>query len=376
MHRYLILVIALAGFLTSCRPSGPAAFAVTVPPTPTPAQVAQAQRSRSSASDSVTLVPTLNRQPSRTPTATLTTIPTNTPRPTLTPTIARTPIPINSPTPRLSGSPTDEEGTPPPTWTPPPDDPATRIDDHYYMYRPIDADFTNWVDRTYPYGGTQGGQLQTHHGVEFINTRGTPVLAVAEGKVVYAGEDQTQQFGPSTNYYGRLVVIEHPFRAAGGEPVFSLYGHLERVLVETGEPVIRGQEIGLVGDAGVAYGPHLHFEVRVGDPTSFAATRNPELWIFPFGGFGTLAGRVTDADGSPLYDVTIQVRSPNVARYAFSYADDSVNGDSVFGENFALGDLPANYYDVSVTADGRVRFRRMVYVYPNRTTWVDIQLSP
>ena len=367
MLHYLVLLFALAGLIASCRPSGPVAFAVTAPP---------ATQMRVARSTSVTLVPTLNRQPSRTPTPTATMFPSNTPRPTSSPTRARTAIPINSPTPDFNRLSTDADVTPPPTSTPPPDDPATRIDDHYYMHRPIHADFTNWIDRTYPYGATQGGQLQTHHGVEFINTRGTPVLAVADGRVVYAGDDQTQQFGPTTNYYGRLVVIEHPFTAENGAPVFSLYGHLERVLVETGEPVIRGQEIGLVGDSGVAYGPHLHFEVRVGDATDFGATRNPELWIIPFGGFGTLAGRVTDASGAMLYDVTIQVRSPNLARYAFSYADDSVNPDPVFGENFTLGDLPANYYDVSVTVDGRVRFRRMVYVYPNRTTWIDIELSP
>jgi murein DD-endopeptidase MepM/ murein hydrolase activator NlpD len=130
-----------------------------------------------------------------------------------------------------------------------------------------------------------------------------------------------------------------------------------------------------VGDSGIAMGPHLHFEVRVGDPYSFAATRNPELWIYPYQTFGTLMGVVTDANGTVLRDVTIQVKSTDITRYAFSYADDTVNSDPAFGENFTLGDLPANYYEVSVNDNGRVRFQQLVYVYPSRTTWVEVKLK-
>jgi hypothetical protein len=74
--------------------------------------------------------------------------------------------------------------------------------------------------------------------------------------------------------------------------------------------------------------------------------------------------------------VTLQVRSTDITRYAFSYADNSVNGDTVFKENFVLGDLPANYYEVAVNDNGRVRFQKIIYVYPNRTTWIDVQLRP
>jgi murein DD-endopeptidase MepM/ murein hydrolase activator NlpD len=134
--------------------------------------------------------------------------------------------------------------------------------------------------------------------------------------------------------------------------------------------------IGLVGGTGVAFGPHLHFEVRSGDPTSFDATLNPELWIFPFRNFGTLAGRVTDGSGNLLYDVTLRVQATGVTRYAFTYADDSVNPDPLLGENFTLGDLPAGYYEVIVSENGRVRFQKIIYSYPNRTTWIDVELRP
>jgi murein DD-endopeptidase MepM/ murein hydrolase activator NlpD len=325
------------------------------------------------ASRTPTLPPSATFTPTRTPTITPTPTNTLTPTDTLTPTITPTPVPIASPTPTNPAD--DPNNTPVPTWTPPPADPASQIADHYHFRRPISDEGINYVDRTYPYGNTSGGRLQVHHGVDMPNPRGTPILAAADGVVLYAGDDSTTIFGPTNVYYGNLVVIQHAFTAADGQSVFSLYGHMDHVDVQTGQAVKVGDQIGIVGSSGVAIGPHLHFEVRVGDAYNFGATRNPELWIFPYGGYGTLTGRVTDASGTPLYDVTLQVKSTDISRYAFSYADTSVNPDPVFNENFVLGDLPTNYYEVSVNDNGRVRFRQIVYVYKNRTTWIDVKLN-
>lgn len=332
-----------------------------------------------------TYTPSITPSPTYTPSSTLT--PSITPSPTFTitpsPTLTLTPIPSATPypttTPIASATPTspleDPNSTPLPTWTPPPPDPSTQINDHYVFGRPISPNGTNWVDRNYPYGNTRGGQLQIHHGVEFINGTGTPIRAVGDGVVFYAGGDQAVQFGSMLDYYGNLVVIQHPVTDTSGQPVFTLYGHMSRVEVATGQSVSAGDEIGIVGATGVALGPHLHLEVRVGDPYNFDGTRNPELWIRPFGGFGTLAGRVTDSAGNILYDVSMTIQSQNITRYAFSYAGTEVNGDSVFGENFTLGDLPADWYTVTVGEGGRVRFRQLIYVYPNRTTWLNVTLN-
>lgn len=365
----LIVVFVLLTAACQAKPQTP--FAATVPParnSPASAQLSTpVPTAHPVASRTATLPPTATFTPSLTPSI------TRTPTKTLTPTITPTSSPIASPTSTDPAS--DPNNTPAPTWTPPPPDPAAQIDDHYALSRPIDEGGTNWVDRTYPYGGTSGGQLQVHHGVDLANPRGTPILAAADGEVVYAGNDDSTVFGPQNRYYGNLVVIRHHFTTAAGQPVFTLYGHMERVDVQIGETVTQGTEIGIVGGTGVALGPHLHFEVRSGDPYSFDATLNPELWIYPFRDFGTLAGRVTDASGSLLYDVTLRVESTNATRYAFTYADDSVNPDPVFGENFTVGDLPANYYQVTVSENGRVRFQKIVYVYPNRTTWIDVELN-
>jgi murein DD-endopeptidase MepM/ murein hydrolase activator NlpD len=318
-----------------------------------------------------TLPPTRTNAPTRTQTPTPTLTPSLTLTPSVTPTITLTSSPISSPT-RMTP---DASYTAPPTWTPPPPNPGAQIADHYAFGRPISEHATNWIARTYPYGGTSGGRLQVHHGVDIQNPAGIAILAVADGTVAYAGDDLSSRFAPINNYYGNLVVIEHNFPTPEGEPLFTLYGHMSQVSVITGQPVQTGDILGTVGGTGVAQGPHLHLEVRVGDFHSFDSTRNPELWIRPFPTFGTLAGRVTDADGNLLYDVTLRVESTDITRYAFSYADDSVNADPAFGENFTLGDLPANYYTVTVSDGNRARFQQIVYVYPNRTTWLDVQLD-
>lgn len=265
------------------------------------------------------------------------------------------------------------------TWTPPAGDPSAQIADHYYMARPIGNNDINYIAWTYPYGGTSGGRLQVHHGVDLVNGTGTPVLAAADGIVIYAGDDLSTLFGPYNNYYGNVVVIQHTFMDSSGGAVYTLYGHLNQIAVSAGEGVTAGQQIAMVGGTGIAQGPHLHFEVRVGNPYDFGATRNPALWIRPYFTFGTLAGTITNASGALLYDASIVVApaggSEGVTRYAFSYADNTVNGDSAFGENWVLGDIPAGYYTVTVSDNGVVRFRETVYVQQNRTTWVDIVLS-
>jgi len=249
------------------------------------------------------------------------------------------------------------------------------LNDHYLFGRPISSNGTNWVDRNYPYGNTRGGRLQVHHGVEFVNPQGTPIRAAGAGVVFYAGDDLSTQFGPILNYYGNLVIIQHAATDANGQPVYTLYGHMVRVEVQTGQAVEEGDNIGMVGGTGVALGPHLHMEIRVGDPYNFGVTRNPELWLKPFRTYGVLAGRVTDATGNILLDVSLTIESRRLTRYAFSYAGTSVNADSVFGENFTMGDLPADWYTVTVGEGGRVRFRQLIYIYPDRTTWLNVVLN-
>jgi murein DD-endopeptidase MepM/ murein hydrolase activator NlpD len=88
---------------------------------------------------------------------------------------------------------------------------------------------------------------------------GTPVLAAADGQVVYAGA--------AIRGYGNPVVLQH----AGG--LLTVYAHNSALLVRVGQVVQAGQRVALSGQSGRATGPHLHFEVRQGqiprDPMSF-----------------------------------------------------------------------------------------------------------
>lgn len=99
---------------------------------------------------------------------------------------------------------------------------------------------------------------RAHEGVDILADRGTPVRAAAIGIVIYAGDGMRG--------YGNAVVLDH------GEEITTLYGHLERIQVQSGDAVTRGQRVGTVGDSGNATTTHLHFELRVGvdaiDPES------------------------------------------------------------------------------------------------------------
>jgi len=217
------------------------------------------------------------------------------------------------------------------------------------------------IDVTYRYGSTQEGARPTHRGVEFVNEEGTPVLASAAGTVLVAGNDNQQAYADFPLYYGNLVIIEHHFPEME-QPVFTLYGHLSEVLVQTGDQVQTGDRIGSVGYTGVAEWSHLHFEVRLGENRIYD-TRNPELWLKPLPNEegvldGTIAGRIVDEFGAPIYIPNVVIERVDLSGevvesfFVESYADISVNGDDLWGENFAISDLAPGNYRVSFVARG------------------------
>jgi murein DD-endopeptidase MepM/ murein hydrolase activator NlpD len=246
---------------------------------------------------------------------------------------------------------------------------------HFWLERPITPIENDLVDSTYRYGSTQEGNRPTHHGVEFVNPEGTPVLAAEDGLVVVAGTDYQETYADFPFYYGNLVVIEHRFPDYE-LAVFTLYGHLSNVSTQVGAYVSAGDQIGSVGYTGVAEWSHLHFEVRVED-NLYRKTRNPELWLKPHENEqgelnGAIAGRIIDEFGSPIYipNIVIERLSPGddllETIYVESYADFTVNGDNAWGENFAVGDLAPGKYRVSFVARG-LQIREVI-VYPGQLT--------
>lgn len=93
------------------------------------------------------------------------------------------------------------------------------------------------------------GQMEKHNGIDIGAPCGTPIVAAANGKVLYSG--------PARGY-GQWIVLDH------GGGLTTIYGHMyaEDRLVNVGEQVKRGQLIAYVGANGQATGCHLHFQVE------------------------------------------------------------------------------------------------------------------
>ena len=102
-------------------------------------------------------------------------------------------------------------------------------------------------------------------GVDFASKRGTPVVATADGVVIFSG----WQSG-----YGRLVEIRHM------DGIVSRYAHNQKNLVKEGDMVEKGQTIAKLGSTGRSTGPHVHFEVRKNgravNPLKFVGNKQPK----------------------------------------------------------------------------------------------------
>ena len=101
-------------------------------------------------------------------------------------------------------------------------------------------------------------RLAVHAGIDYAGAYHAPVMATGSGVVTFANRN---------GRYGNLVQIDH------GHGFTTRYAHLAEISVKVGQEVERGSKIGLVGSTGRSTGPHLHYELRVGnqprDPLKF-----------------------------------------------------------------------------------------------------------
>jgi hypothetical protein len=100
-----------------------------------------------------------------------------------------------------------------------------------------------------------------HEGIDVSAPMGTPIEAPAAGVVRSAGWEAG---------YGHTIEIDH------GYGIVTRFAHASRLLVRKGERVSRGEKIALVGNSGLATGPHLHYEVHVG-----GRPVNPLRYVMP-----------------------------------------------------------------------------------------------
>jgi murein DD-endopeptidase MepM/ murein hydrolase activator NlpD len=90
-----------------------------------------------------------------------------------------------------------------------------------------------------------------HEGIDIAADPGEPIYAASAGTVIYSDDRMSG--------YGRAVIVRH------ADSTTSLYAHATSLLVQEGTPVSRGDPVATVGSTGRSTGPHLHFEVRVGE---------------------------------------------------------------------------------------------------------------
>jgi murein DD-endopeptidase MepM/ murein hydrolase activator NlpD len=135
--------------------------------------------------------------------------------------------------------------------------PVSRAVDPVRLAWPADGLRTGW------FGEVRAGHL--HPGTDIDGETGDAVWSAGRGTVIWSGPAPAGYSG-----YGTMVEIDH------GQGVHTLYAHLSRLDVVTGQYVQQGDAVGAIGTTGNVTGSHLHFEVRVG-----GTPVDPEDWLPP-----------------------------------------------------------------------------------------------
>jgi len=240
-------------------------------------------------------------------------------------------------------------------------------DGHFIFARPISPDNNDSVDKSYRYASTANGKREPHHGVDILNKFGTPVYAAADGVVVFAGPDNKAVYSPWMDFYGNMIVLKHD------DDLYTLYGHLSKIDVQVGATVQVGEQIGEVGQTGVAIGSHLHFEVRTGNFENYFSTLNPELWLAPEKDdrdvqYGAVMISIVDEQSQHKYvEMTLGRMSTASDKGKTFYLDTYVNDMAKGEENAAMSDLLPGRYRVALKYNGHL-YERMVEVQSGKLT--------
>lgn len=185
------------------------------------------------------------------------------------------------------------------------------------------------------------GASSFHRGVDIAAKMGSPIVAAADGKVVFAGV----QGG-----FGNHVRIQH----SGG--YVSSYSHMSRIVVKVGQQVAAGNQIGACGSTGVSTGAHLHFEIKKDGAHIDPATVVPGL-----GGAGTATVTNTLASGDAKGD------TQQTAADAAGASVGNANGYSALGALLNL-ENPLNGYAKSKVSDSVSTVPSKVRLLPTKQT--------
>lgn len=286
------------------------------------------------------------------------------------PTSTPQPVPTPGPVPVLVPGPQWSDFTPA----------AAPAVDHFWLGQPHPSGYNQFYSPNYQFGSTANARYRIHHGVDIASDGGTPVLAMGEGEVVHAGPDNPVLLGPYNNFYGNAVVVRLNRRLStpeGDQDVFVLLAHLSEVYVERGQQVTPDVVVGAVGMTGIAIGPHLHVEVRVGQ-NSYLDSVNPALWMQNPSGTGSVAARLLTADGRSWSDARLSLLryeggTTRWVRTIEIYPDaEGIGADPAWGENGALSQLAAGAYWIGGVVNGE-KFGQNITIYPGETTFVELR---
>jgi murein DD-endopeptidase MepM/ murein hydrolase activator NlpD len=248
--------------------------------------------------------------------------------------------------------------------------------------RPIRQCDNPHIDQTYRWGSTMGGNFQPHQGVEFNNPDGTPVLAIGPGVVAFSGPAERGALTVAIRHDSLLTLED-----GSSLFVYSVYYHNNELLTQVGGRVARGDTIARVGHTGRATNDHLHLEVHASPIDSIKYVvdpevrfppyvTNPELWIEPLPGTGLIAGRVYDTEGILVEQTRIYgITKPEPRETPFAFAETygpRNNPSPMYGENFAISDVPAGVHTLRAKIGDRWIERR-VTVAPGVMTWVEFR---
>ena len=364
-EKIMKMVLLFALLLSACRASQESTPTLpistkqppTIPPSPTASITASPTPKLTSVLVEALFTPTLTPTPKNTPTPT--------------PTLPSLEFSIPSPTATTTTEAPWRPSAYPVPWAP-------TSHDHHYFSRPIAAEDVKLPFTNYRYANVFFGD-HVHTGVDIPADMGKPVLATGDGKVVWAGYGLYRGGTRLDDPYGISVVIKHSF-GYQGQPLFTVYAHLDETSVQAGDIVATGDELGLIGNTGDSTGPHLHFEVRVGE-NDFYSTRNPTLWLAHPQGWGVLVGRIESSYGRLLENQSIYLHSrldvenedeEDEVWIANSYTMNGINSDPYYQENFVLGDLPVGHYRVNIPYVW-TEFTKVIEIHPGEITYITFQ---
>lgn len=256
------------------------------------------------------MTPTPVPEPTATPEPTPEATPAATPEPTAEPTPAATPEAATPPDKAPEAAePSAVPATPEPTVapTPAPEPTATPVpvaDPYIDHYAVIDSETSAAYAWPVPEHFEVTQRYSAEHSAWDIGAAvGTPVVAADDGTVTVTQKWNGLVTEGDNNSYGHMVQITH------ADGTVTLYAHLSEINVRQGDTVVRGQQIGRVGETGYADGAHLHFEVITAtgkvDPADYLtndAEKRFEELLESYGGYIGEDGKLYTTDDRSAID--------------------------------------------------------------------------